>query len=49
MDFWIPFWTVVIVLSIGAFVASMIVIIPLGARDIWTLLRKLRDGENSTD
>ena len=43
MDLWIPFWTVVLVLSIGAFVASMIAIIPLGAKDIWTLLRRLRE------
>ena len=46
MDFWIPFWTVVVVLSVGAFVASMIAIIPLGARDILTLLRRLRDGQD---
>ena len=46
MDFWIPFWTVVVVLSVGAFVASMIAIIPLGARDVWTLLRRLRDGQD---
>ena len=46
MEFWIPFWAVVLVLSIGAFVASMIAIIPLGARDIWSLLRRLRDGHD---
>jgi hypothetical protein len=46
MDFWIPFWMVVLVLSIGAFAASMIAIIPLGARDIWTLLRRLSDNDD---
>ena len=41
MDFWILFWTLIILLGIGAFVVLVIVVIPLGGKDVWELLRRL--------
>jgi hypothetical protein len=45
MDVWILFWTIVIIIGIGAFVGIVVAIIPLGARDIWVLLHRLGKGD----
>ncbi|MGA7303624.1 MAG: hypothetical protein WBW88_02070 [Rhodothermales bacterium] len=47
MDFWIVFWTVIIVLGIGAFVVLVVAVIPLGGRDVWELLRRLGNSDES--
>jgi len=41
MDFWILFWTVVILLGIGAFVVLVVIVIPLGGKDVLEMLRRL--------
>lgn len=46
MDFWIYFWTTIIVLGIGAFVVLVVTVIPLGGKDVWELLRRLGDSDD---
>ncbi|HUF11289.1 MAG TPA: hypothetical protein VMO47_18350 [Rhodothermales bacterium] len=41
MDLWITFWTVIILLGIGAFVVLVVIVIPLGGKDVLELLRRL--------
>lgn len=43
MSLWITIWTLILVFGIGAFILSFLVIMPLGARDIWVLLGRLTD------
>lgn len=52
MSVWIEIWKYVLILGVGAFALSVVVIVPLGARDIWTLVKRLnsegRESENRT-
>lgn len=52
MEIWIDIWKYILILGIGVFALSVIVIVPLGARDIWTLVKRLnsegRESENRT-
>jgi hypothetical protein len=49
MNLWIDIWQYILILGIGAFVLSVIVIVPLGARDIWTLLNRLGSDDRNPD
>lgn len=49
MEIWIDIWKYILILGIGTFVISVIVIVPLGARDIWELLRRLAAGNRDSD
>lgn len=49
MEIWIDIWKYILILGIGTFVLSVIVIVPLGARDIWELLRRLGSGNRDSD
>ncbi len=41
MENWIMFWKYLLMAGIGAYVITVLLIIPLGARDIVSLLREL--------
>ncbi len=41
MNGWITFWTIVCAAGFISFYLSVLVIIPLGARDLFALLRRL--------
>jgi hypothetical protein len=47
MDFWITFWTLIILIGIGGFLALVVAVIPLGGKDVWELLRRLGSGDDS--
>ena len=38
---WIQFWEVVLMLGFGSFALLVLIVIPLGARDILRLFKKL--------
>lgn len=38
---WIQFWKVVLTVGLGSFALLVLVVIPLGARDVLRLFRKL--------
>ena len=38
---WIPFWETVLTIGFGSFALLVLLVIPLGARDILRLFRKL--------
>ena len=41
METWIMFWKYLLIAGIGAFVISVLLIVPLGARDVISLFREL--------
>jgi len=47
MDNWIELWAWVYKIGLGTFYLMAIVIIPLGARDMWRMFRELNDRNNS--
>lgn len=49
MDFWIYFWTAIILLGIGSFIVLVIAVIPLGGKDVLELLRRLGDGKGPSE
>ncbi|NOY29569.1 MAG: hypothetical protein GXP28_05150 [Planctomycetes bacterium] len=47
MDGWIELWAWVYKIGLGAFYLTAIVIIPLGARDMWRMFRELSEQNDS--
>ena len=47
MEFWMTFWKYLCILAIGSYVLTVLVIIPLGGRDIFRLFRKLKDNSKT--
>ena len=41
MELWISLWTWIYVLGLGSFFVIALVMVPLGARDVWRLLRAI--------
>ena len=49
MQQWIAFWKIVCLVGFAGFYLSVLVIVPLGIRDIIVLLRRLRAEQDATD
>jgi len=49
MNGWITFWKIVCIIGLGSFYLSVLVIIPLGARDITALLKQLGSKRDRDD
>ena len=49
MQFWITFWKYLCIIAIGSYVITVLVIIPLGGRDIFRLFRTLKQRPKQDD
>ena len=48
MDGWITFWKLACLIGFAAFYLLLLVVIPLGARDLVRLFRHLREGSQES-
>jgi hypothetical protein len=47
---WISLWTWIYALGLGSFLVLAVVMVPLGARDVWRLLRAIeRESERERE
>ena len=51
---WIKFWETILIIGFGSFAILVLIVIPMGARDVFRLFKKLdaasrQDEENSQD
>ena len=46
---WIEFWKWLLIVGLGSFFLLVLVVLPLGARDLVRLFRRLEDPEHERD
>ena len=46
---WITFWKYLLYVGFGSFAVLVLVVIPLGARDVFRLFKKLDNNNNNGD